>query len=90
MRRLIAIAAALAACAALPGVAQAAEGPLTGQESLLELPRLDMYYFRDPGALDGWGSPPFLRRVAWLRARRRLRALVAGPRRRDVRRGWLR
>jgi hypothetical protein len=32
MRRLIAIAAALATCAALPGVAQAAEGPLTGQE----------------------------------------------------------
>ena len=43
----------------------------------LRLPRLDMYYFRAPGALESWGSPGFLRRVAWYRARRALRARLS-------------
>ncbi|MEP7380302.1 MAG: polysaccharide deacetylase family protein [Gemmatimonadota bacterium] len=40
------------------------------------LPRLDMFYFRDPGQLEAWGSPAFRRRL-WLRAQgRRVRRLV--------------
>lgn len=34
------------------------------------LPRLDMYYLREPGRLEGWGTPRF-RRYLWLRARAR-------------------
>src|SRR6185503_5892932 len=34
------------------------------------LPRLDMYYFRTPGALAEWGTPAFRRHV-WLRAQGR-------------------
>jgi peptidoglycan/xylan/chitin deacetylase (PgdA/CDA1 family) len=40
------------------------------------LPRLDMYYFRDSGQLEAWGTPPFRRRV-WVRAQgRRVRRLA--------------
>lgn len=40
------------------------------------LPRLDMYYFRDDGQLEAWGTPAFRGRV-WLRAQgRRVRGLV--------------
>lgn len=42
------------------------------------LPRLDMYYFREPGQLEAWGSAAFRRRL-WLRAQvRRARRLVQG------------
>lgn len=42
------------------------------------LPRLDMYYFRDPGQLEAWGSASFRGRL-WLRAQaRRVRRLVQG------------
>jgi peptidoglycan/xylan/chitin deacetylase (PgdA/CDA1 family) len=36
-------------------------GLLTGNNSMTELPRLDMYYFRERGLLESWGS-------AWFRA----------------------
>jgi peptidoglycan/xylan/chitin deacetylase (PgdA/CDA1 family) len=40
------------------------------------LPRLDMYYLREPGRLEAWGSAAFTGRL-WLRARaRRLRRLL--------------
>jgi peptidoglycan/xylan/chitin deacetylase (PgdA/CDA1 family) len=40
------------------------------------LPRLDMYYFRTPGALASWGTPAFRRQV-WLRAQgRRARGVI--------------
>lgn len=43
------------------------------------LPRLDMYYFRDPGALARWNTRGFARRLRWIAARRRLRrAITAG------------
>lgn len=46
---------------------------LAGQEDPLRLPRLDMYYLRDPGRLEAWGSAAFRGRL-WLRAHaRRLR-----------------
>ena len=48
----------------------------------LRLPRLDMYYFRATGALEAWGSWSFLRRVAWCRARRAVRALGRSRQRR--------
>jgi peptidoglycan/xylan/chitin deacetylase (PgdA/CDA1 family) len=53
---------------------------LTHADDPLRLPRLDMYYFNAPGALESWGSRGFLRRVAWIRARRALRARVFGGR----------
>ncbi|HET6680150.1 MAG TPA: polysaccharide deacetylase family protein [Gemmatimonadaceae bacterium] len=41
------------------------------------LPRIDMYYLRDAGRLEAWGSAAFRRRL-WLRGRARgLRALMA-------------
>lgn len=40
------------------------------------LPRLDMFYFRDPGQLESWGRAAFRRRL-WLRAQgRRVRRFV--------------
>jgi peptidoglycan/xylan/chitin deacetylase (PgdA/CDA1 family) len=44
----------------------------------LRLPRLDMYYFRARGALEAWGTSRFTLRLAWCRARRTLRAALAG------------
>jgi peptidoglycan/xylan/chitin deacetylase (PgdA/CDA1 family) len=40
------------------------------------MPRLDMYYFREPGQLEAWGKVGFRRRLAWIRARRAVRALL--------------
>ncbi len=46
---------------------------LRADDAQLRLPRIDMYYFREPGAIDGWGSPAFSRRLAGIRARRLVR-----------------
>ena len=43
---------------------------IAGGDDAHLLPRLDMYYFREPGQLEAWGSPHFLRRLrlhAWAR-----------------------
>jgi hypothetical protein len=40
------------------------------------LPRMDMYYFRQPGRLEGWGTPRFRRRLSVRHLFRRLRARV--------------
>jgi len=41
------------------------------------LPRLDMFYWREPGRLEAWGSPQFQGRL-WMRAQaRRLRERLA-------------
>jgi peptidoglycan/xylan/chitin deacetylase (PgdA/CDA1 family) len=48
---------------------------LAGDEDRHRLPRLDMWYFRRPNGLDGWGSASFRRYIAFrarLRAARRL------------------
>jgi len=47
-------------------------------DDALWLPRLDMYYWQAPGALDMWGTPRFSRRLTWLRARRSVRARLFG------------
>lgn len=40
------------------------------------LPRLDMYYYREAGQLEAWGTPAFRRRL-WLRAQgRRVRQMI--------------
>lgn len=44
------------------------------RDHALRLPRLDMGYFQRPGALDDWGRPSFLRRIAMRRAARAMRA----------------
>jgi peptidoglycan/xylan/chitin deacetylase (PgdA/CDA1 family) len=41
------------------------------------LPRLDMYYFQRPGALEGWGTPAFGARVRMRRALRGVRRIAA-------------
>lgn len=51
--------------------------PLRHAEDMACLPRLDMYYFRQKGQLEAWGSPTFRRRL-WLRAQgRRVRQFAA-------------
>jgi peptidoglycan/xylan/chitin deacetylase (PgdA/CDA1 family) len=51
---------------------------LKADDAPLLLPRLDMYYFQAPGSIEAWGSPRFLRRVAWCRLRRAARRLLPG------------
>ncbi len=53
---------------------------LTHVDAPLRLPRLDMYYFRAPGALESWGTVRFRRRVGWCRVRRTLRSAILGGR----------
>jgi peptidoglycan/xylan/chitin deacetylase (PgdA/CDA1 family) len=43
-----------------------------------DLPRLDMWYFEQPGVFERWGTPAFAR---WVRRRHRLRQLRAAWRR---------
>lgn len=51
---------------------------LRGDDDRALLPRLDMYYFREPGQLESWGSAAFRGRL-WLRAQgRRVKRLVQG------------
>jgi peptidoglycan/xylan/chitin deacetylase (PgdA/CDA1 family) len=47
--------------------------PIDARDVAMRLPRLDMYYFADPGAIEAWGTARFRRRLAWIRLRRRLR-----------------
>lgn len=47
--------------------------PMQPADRALLLPRLDMYYFREPGTIEAWGSAEFSRRVSWIRARRRVK-----------------
>jgi peptidoglycan/xylan/chitin deacetylase (PgdA/CDA1 family) len=49
---------------------------VTAADAPLQLPRLDMRYFQAPDALEAWGTPAFARKVARLRLRRRMRALI--------------
>jgi peptidoglycan/xylan/chitin deacetylase (PgdA/CDA1 family) len=50
--------------------------PLSDHDDPALLPRLDAWYFRLAGSLEGWGTPSFRRRV-WIRAQgRRVRALM--------------
>lgn len=52
--------------------------PLAPADDPALLPRLDAFYFREPGQLEAWGSPAFRRRL-WIRAQgRRVKALMAG------------
>ena len=52
-------------------------GLLQPGDDLLALPRVDMYYFREEGRLESWGTPAFRRRL-WLRAQgRRVRGMAA-------------
>lgn len=46
---------------------------LANEEPMHLLPRLDMYYYQDPGSLEAWGTPRFRRRLAWRAAARRVR-----------------
>ncbi len=43
---------------------------LGASEDAVQLPRLDMFYWRAPGQLEGWGSARF-NRTLWLRAQAR-------------------
>lgn len=50
---------------------------LNGAESVHQLPRLDMYYFREPARLESFGTPAFVRYVALRGKGRRLRSSIA-------------
>jgi peptidoglycan/xylan/chitin deacetylase (PgdA/CDA1 family) len=52
--------------------------PIRASENPLRVPRLDMYYFGGPGDLESCGTPRFARRLAFIRARRWVRARVIG------------
>jgi peptidoglycan/xylan/chitin deacetylase (PgdA/CDA1 family) len=44
----------------------------------LECPRLDMYYCRTSGDIEGWGSRSFARRLEWIRFRRAVKRRFGG------------
>jgi peptidoglycan/xylan/chitin deacetylase (PgdA/CDA1 family) len=48
-------------------------GCLSAGDDPMRIPRLDMYYFQSPDAFETWGTPKFARRVALVRAKRRLK-----------------
>ena len=50
---------------------------VTSADAALRLPRLDMYYFQAPGALEAWGSSAFARRVAWIAFKRKAGRVVS-------------
>jgi peptidoglycan/xylan/chitin deacetylase (PgdA/CDA1 family) len=50
--------------------------PLTGQDAPMWIPRLDMYYLREPEALERWGTPWFRRHLWSVRLRRQLREVI--------------
>jgi peptidoglycan/xylan/chitin deacetylase (PgdA/CDA1 family) len=50
--------------------------PVAAGDPPLALPRLDAWYFRAPGALEGWGGARFRRRLWVRRQARRARALA--------------
>lgn len=52
--------------------------PLGPGEAPHLLPRLDMYYFRQPGSLEAWGTAPFRWRLRLRGQARRLRAALHG------------
>jgi len=56
--------------------------PLNVSDAAHQLPRLDMYYFRDPARLESFGTPAFARYVALRGRGRRLRSSIAGAWRR--------
>lgn len=49
---------------------------LGASEDRALLPRLDMYYFRQPGQLESWGTPSFRRRLQMRAGVRRVRELA--------------
>lgn len=52
--------------------------PLRAEESAMFVPRLDMYYFNQPDALDAWDSARFRARLQAIRARRWVARRVQG------------
>ena len=51
---------------------------LGGSEDRCLLPRLDLFYFNRPGALNGFGRPAFSARITARAALRRIRQIAAG------------
>ena len=51
---------------------------LTNETPPLQLPRIDMYYFRDSGQLQTWGTGWFSRRLWSRRQARRVRRVMSG------------
>jgi hypothetical protein len=49
----------------------------TNSERMLQ-PRLDMYYYRAPHAMESWGSSGFRFRLRLISSRRRLKAALSG------------
>jgi peptidoglycan/xylan/chitin deacetylase (PgdA/CDA1 family) len=51
--------------------------PLVPADAPMWIPRLDMYYFRRPGALERWDTPAFHRHIRSVQLRRRLKEVLA-------------
>jgi peptidoglycan/xylan/chitin deacetylase (PgdA/CDA1 family) len=49
---------------------------LDKQSAAAELPRLDMYYFQQPGSLDDWGTAQFAARIRMRHGLRRMRTMA--------------
>jgi peptidoglycan/xylan/chitin deacetylase (PgdA/CDA1 family) len=67
-------AAEAAAVDAFPLVCTTELNALDADAAPTRLPRLDMFYYREPARLEAWGTPAFRRHLALRRAARRLRA----------------
>ncbi|HYN08755.1 MAG TPA: polysaccharide deacetylase family protein [Vicinamibacterales bacterium] len=50
--------------------------PLSRHDAPMWIPRFDMYYFRQPGTLESWGTPRFRRRLWSVQLRRQLREVL--------------
>jgi hypothetical protein len=50
--------------------------PLSRHDAPMRIPRFDMYYFRQPGTLETWGTSGFRRRVWTVQLRRQLREVL--------------
>jgi peptidoglycan/xylan/chitin deacetylase (PgdA/CDA1 family) len=51
--------------------------PLAGGDAPMLMPRLDMYYLRQPGALGTWGTAGFRRKLWSVRFRRQVREVLS-------------
>lgn len=51
--------------------------PLARGDAPMLMPRLDMYYLRQPGALGTWGTPGFRRKLWSVRVRRQVREVLS-------------
>ncbi len=50
--------------------------PLTRADGPMWIPRFDMFYFQQPGALESWGTARFRRHMWTVQLRRQVREVL--------------